>query len=77
MQLFIFEQTNSKLIVFLRDIRTSMIYYAENRKKMCPMCQFLTEGIETEDDRGKFEKKLNRKIEELQELRDEEISGEI
>ena len=34
-------------------------------------------GIETEDDRGKFEKKLNRKIEELQELRDEEISGEI
>lgn len=61
----------------IRDIRTSMIYYAENREAMCPMCQFLTEGIETENDRKEFEERLNRKIEELEEFRDKQLLGEI
>lgn len=61
----------------IRDGRTSMIYYAENREQMCPMCQFLTEGIETEEDRKEFEERLNRKIEELEELRNKQLSGEL
>ncbi len=51
----------------LRNRDASIIYYTENKERLCPMCQDIINGIEDESDRRKFEVRINKQVEKLEE----------
>lgn len=46
--------------------KKSVLFYAENHDRMCPLCQDLVSGMEVEADRPEFESRISKKIAELQ-----------
>ncbi len=53
----------------------SLLVLIENRVEMCPICQALMDGIESEEDRKTLEERINQQVEELEEIVQQKEKG--
>lgn len=71
-----FQMRNLEGILFqlIRE-DTTIDQYIENKRNMCPFCQDIMAGIESEADKDELENRLNERIEELQEREETILLG--
>lgn len=64
----------------LKDLRvnsSSVLTYGEKRYKMCPMCEQMMEDMESEEDRPDLEISINNQIENLKEIVNQCMPGQL
>lgn len=55
----------------------SLLALIDNRVEMCPMCQDLMEDITDEADRHDLEQRINKQVEELEEIIQDKLPGQL
>ena len=54
-----------RVLEAVSEEQASVLSVIENREMMCPMCQELTEGIDSEEARGELVRRLDRQIQRM------------
>lgn len=55
----------------------SLLQLIEDRVEMCPMCQELMHGIDSESQRKELEVRINQQVEKLEEQVEDKIVGQL